>query len=73
MSFEDNKALVRRWLEEAVSDGNVALVAVLWTGDAVPRATEFLIEFGRALPDGKLHAADLVKFAFTHMCTSVDQ
>jgi steroid delta-isomerase-like uncharacterized protein len=72
MSTEQNKALVRRWIEEAINKQNLALVDELFTSDYVnhyfppglPQGPEgekiFSSGFFTAFPDGSMTIENLL-------------
>jgi predicted ester cyclase len=60
MTAEDNKLLVRRLVDEAVSDGNMELVDELASGEFAEVAKRWVRPFQSAFPDFKMEIVELV-------------
>jgi predicted ester cyclase len=60
MTAEQNKALVRRLVEEAVNPGNLDALEEVATGEFAVAARRWVGPFRGAFPDFKMEIADLV-------------
>ncbi len=67
MSIEENKALIRRYLDETWNKGNVAVLDELCvqncfadSGGTLPRVKEYVLEFRKAVPDFRLHIDEMI-------------
>src|SRR5215469_12288242 len=60
MSTEENKLLVRRFVEQAVDRGNVDLVDDLTSGEFAEIAKRWVRPFQSAFPDFKMEIVELI-------------
>ena len=67
MSTEENKALIRRYLDETWNKGNVAVLDEVCaqdcfadSGGTLPQVKEYVLEFRKAVPDFRLHMDEMI-------------
>lgn len=67
MSIEENKALIRRYLDESWNQGNVDVLDELCAPDCfatfgatIPGFKQSILEFRKAVPDFKLHVERMI-------------
>lgn|SRR5574341_103267 len=60
MTTETNKAIVRRYIEEVINQGNIALIDLLFAPEMRERVKGFLTGGGDPFPDGYEEIQDMV-------------
>jgi predicted ester cyclase len=60
MAGEDDKALVRRAIDEVINGGRLDAVGEFWTPEAAPAARAWIAPFREAFPDVRMRTVELV-------------
>ena len=60
MSTEDNKTIVRRYIDEVINQGKLELIDTFFAPEMRERVKGFLTEGGNPFPDGQEEIQDIV-------------